>query len=312
MTKIDDFRLKWNEIRSAQGYFQRLDPQHPLDFFVGIDQDGCEELMLLSDFEPSKMKSSKSIRVEKGQREDSRWAVQIILIAPEREDVFARLCCDLVESSAESTDKLQGLETVIARFITWQKLMEAESEGLSNEKIKGIIGELKYAELFLLPRYGKDVVIESWLGPEGADRDFVFKDTWTEVKAVGTGKLTVDISSLNQLETDIIGTLAICFIDSTSETDNHGFSFASVIDNFRNILGASPRALSIFERRLANLGYIDRKEYAEKYYVMSVFHHYRIDSTFPKLTTKDVRPEIVRAKYELLISALSTWELSEA
>lgn len=309
MTRVDDYKTKWNEIRSAQGYFQRLDPQHPLDFFMGINQDGYEELMLLSDFEPSKMKSSKSIRVEKGQREDGRWAVQIILVTPEREDVFARLCWDLVESSAEITDKLLGIETVITRFITWQKLMEAESEGLSDASIKGIVGELKYAEMFLLPRYGKDAVMESWLGPEGADRDFVFENTWIEVKAISTGRLTVEISSLDQLETDIPGILSIIYVDSTSVNDAHGFSFASVIDGFRNTLSASPRALFSLEKKLANLGYYDRKEYSEKFYVMKGVKQYRVDSTFPKLTTKDVRSEIARAKYELSISALGAWEL---
>lgn len=311
MMRIDFFKSKWKEIRSTQGLFQRVDPQHNLDFFIGIDEHGRDVLMLISDYEPSKMRSSKSICVEKGQREDGRWAIQIILVSPEREDVFARLCWDLVESTYGITNILEGQEAVISRFISWQRLMEAERDGLSEARIKGLIGELKYAENFLIPRYGNDVVIESWLGPEGADRDFVFEDTWAEVKAVASGKLTVEISSLEQLDTEILGCLVICFVDATSGTDSNGFSFRSIIESFRERLYASPRALFNFESKLVSLGYFDRKEYSEKYYILNGISRYFVDSTFPRLTTRDLRTEISRARYELLISSLNPWIIKE-
>jgi hypothetical protein len=257
------------------------------------------------------MKSSKSIQVEKGRRVDGQWAIQIKLTDENNEDVFARLCWDLIESSAKCVNKLQGVETVVARFIKWQKLLESGAESMSTEVIKGLIGELKFAEEILLKKYSLDEVIDSWLGPDGSDRDFVFNDTWAEVKALATGKLTVGISSLNQLEVDDVGILAVTTIDITSDSDHNGFSFSSIIEHFRDLLSASPKSLFRFEENLTSLGYFDRKEYSEKYFTFGGFRLFKVDTDFPILTSKNVREEIGAAKYELILSSLVKWELGE-
>lgn len=311
LMRIEELRDKWQDIKINKGLIQRLDPMHPLDFFIGLDGDNLKEIVLLTEYEPSKMKSSKSIQVEKGKRSDGLWAIQIKLIKEEQEDVFIRLCWDLIDSSKNVTDKLQGVENVIARFIKWQKLMEFGTDCLSDEIIKGIIGEMLYAKHILLKRYDVDTIIDSWLGPNGSDRDFVFKDTWTEVKAISSGKLTVCITSLEQLDSLEEGTLAIATVDSTSGVDINGFSFSSIINNFRDILKASPHALYLFEEKLVSLGYYDRKEYDEKYYTFSGFEFFRVDNTFPKLTNKNIRNEIVKAKYEIAISSIRKWQFKE-
>jgi len=311
LIKIDELKKKWDAIRSNQGYVQRMDPSHPLDFFIGIDENGYKEIVLITEFEPSRMKSSKSVLVEKGRRADGQWAIQIKLTDEDNEDVFARLCWDLVESSANCINKFQGVETVVARFIRWQKLLESGTDGMSTEIIKGLIGELKFAEEILLKKYSLDVIIDSWLGPDGSDRDFVFADTWAEVKAVATGKLTVGISSLNQLEVDDIGILAVAAIDITSSSDDNGFSFYSIIEHYRELLSNSPKSLFSFEGKLTNLGYFDRKEYYDLYFTFGGFRLFKVDNDFPRLTSKNVRNEIATAKYDLSLSSLRNWEIKE-
>lgn len=309
--KIEDLRDRWQSININKGLFQRIDPSHPLDFFIGIDDKNFKQMVLLTECEPSNMKSSKSIQVEKNKRDDNQWAIQIKLIKEEHEDVFIRLCWDLIDSSKNFTDKLKGVENVVARFTKWQKLMEFGADCLSDEVIKGIIGEMLYAKHLLLRGYDVDTIVESWLGPNGSDRDFVFEDTWTEVKAIGSGKVTVCISSLEQFDLVEEGTLAIATVDPTSEADKNGFSFSSVIDNFRAALESSPSMLYLFEEKLINLGYYDRKEYEEKYYTFSGFRFFRVNKTFPKLTSKNVRSEITKLKYEIVISAISKWQFEE-
>jgi hypothetical protein len=306
--KIEDLRNRWQNIKVNRGLFQRLDPTHPLDFFIGIDENNFKEIILLTEYEPSKMKSSKSIQVEKGIRDDKKWAIQIKLIKEEHEDVFIRLCWDLIDSSKKITDKLKGVESVVSRFAKWQKLMEFGSDCLTDEVIKGIIGEMLYIKHVLLDKYDLDTIVNSWLGPNGSDRDFVFKETWTEVKAIGSGKLTVCISSLEQLNIMEEGILAIAIVDPTSEADVNGFNFSSVVNKFRLLLKANPSALYSFEEKLINIGYYDRKEYEEKYYTFSGFKFYKVDNTFPKLTNENVRNEIVKVKYEIAISAIGKWQ----
>lgn len=308
LMKIDEFEYKWHSIADVKGSYQRIDADHPLDFFIGKDADGFKELILVTQYEPAKMKSSKSVEVLKGIRTDGKWAIQIRLLKKEHEDVFVHLCWDLIEASRGVLDDLKGLETVIMRFIKWQKLMEYGSGGMADEVIKGVLGELIYAKRMLVNKYDFDTIIESWLGPDGADRDFVFKDTWVEVKAIRSGKQTISINSLEQLDTPQEGVIAVVTLDETSPSDENAFSFAGVINDFRAMLKASPNALFKFEDKLVSLGYYDRKEYEEKFYTCAGLRFFRVDGDFPRLTREMVRNEIVMAKYEILFSAIGNWE----
>ncbi len=307
--KISDLNQKWEDLKNSQEYLQRLDSLHPLDFFIGIDNNGNKELVLITLYEPAQMRSSKSIIIEKGKRQDGQWAIQIKLIDENNLEVFSRLCMDLVDSTYQYTNKLEGMHAFASRFLKWQKLLEGSSGGLSNEVITGLVGELVFAEKILLRRYSLDEIISSWLGPDGADRDFVFENEWFEVKAVSSGKISVGISSLNQLDIEQIGYLSIMTTDTTSETDTEGFSFSWLIEHFRNLLSQNPKALFQFEEKLLNLGYYNRKEYREKYFKAGKISIYTVDNRFPRLTPGDVNSVIVSARYELLISGLDTWKL---
>ena len=86
--KTSDFCNKWNELHGKNGYFQRIDPKHPLDFFIGISPNGYEELVLITLEEPAKLISSKALDVEKAIRKDKKWATQIYSVEKENQDVL--------------------------------------------------------------------------------------------------------------------------------------------------------------------------------------------------------------------------------
>ncbi|WP_312813778.1 PD-(D/E)XK motif protein [Sedimentibacter sp.] len=309
--KIDDLQHKWNSVPSSDTTYQRIDDEHIMDIFIGKDSGGFKELLVVSEIEPAKMRSSKSIEIQKGVRKDNRWATRIRLLKKEQEEVFTHLCWDLIEHSRSAKNKTIGLEIVIARFLKWQKLMESGSDLLPDEVIKGIIGELLYAKKKLFPLYAWDVILSAWIGPDGADKDFVFEETWSEIKAIKTGKATVTISSMEQLSSKNNGTLVIATVDNTSAADAAGFSFSEIINEFREILRASPSALFDYETKLLELGYIDRKEYFDKYYVFYGFRFYRVDADFPKLTRDCIPNEIIKVKYDIALSEIKEFEILE-
>lgn len=311
LMQIDDFKKKWEEFRNQKGYLQRIDPQHPLDFFIGIDDNGNDELVLFTEFEPAEMRSGKAITIEKRKRHDGKWSIQIQSMKRENQDVFARLCWDLVESSYSAINELSGIELVISRYIKWQKLFESLSTDLSKEVIKGLIGELQFAVNVLSKHYDWDIIIEAWRGPDGADRDFLLEDYWFEVKTIVTGKITVSISSLNQLETDTVGVLVVTTIDASAFTDINSYCFSSVINEVRHELSSHHKALFDFEEKLISIGYIDKKEYSEMYFSNGEIRYYKVDEIFPKLVTSNVPSEVVSAKYELLLTGLDPWKTGE-
>ena len=309
--KIDDLTRKWDSVPPSASNYQRIDADHILDIFVGKDNDNQKELMVVSDVEPSKIQSSKSLEIQKGLRKDGRWATTIKLIEREEEEVFTQLCWDLIEHSRKATSRAIALEIFIARYLKWQKLMARGSDLLPEEIIRGIIGELLFAIKHLHVSMSWDRIFDAWLGPDGADKDFVFSDTWAEVKTVRPGKAYVTISSLEQLTAENDGRLAVLSIDATSGSDAEGFSFAGIIHEMRNRLSSHPNAMLDYESKLLELGYAERKEYSEKFYKYFGMKIYTVGEGFPRLTRKDCPEPIIGVRYDISLPEISSCEWKE-
>lgn len=311
MMKTNDFKDKWNEFKGQNGYLQRLDPNHPLDFFVGISVKGYDELALMTLIEPAQLKSTKALEVEKNIRKDGKWATQIYSVDEKNQDIFARFCMDLVESSQNCKSEAEGLSTVTKRYLTWQRLFSSIHEILSIKELKGLISEISFCRLLLQRNYSKDEVLESWMGPEGADRDFTMHDKWFEVKGIATGKDYIRISSLNQLETNNAGYIVVNRVDESSYTDEDAFCVKDYIDQFRLLLEDAPNAADILEKRLIAAKYIDKKQYEDIFLKFNGIEFYKVDESFPKLVTENVPNEIVRAEYDLSLSGIDKWMIGD-
>lgn len=309
--RTNDFIEKWNEFRGQKGYLQRLDPNHPMDFFIGVSEKGYDELALVTVIEPARLISSKALEVEKGIRKDGRWATQIYSIEQENQEIFARLCLDLVECSLNCKNETDGLSKVTRRYLAWQRLFARLKETLATKVLKGLIGEIAFAKRLIDQGYSKDNVIAAWVGPDGADRDFVMPDAWYENKAISTGKDKVTISSLNQLETDRKGFLTVVYVDESSSTDPNAFNVKSYIDVFRNEISDAPEAANLFEQKLISVGYIDKKAYESIYFVKGNRFYYEVNETFPRLVTKNVPVEVVGAQYDLSVAGIQSWRIGE-
>ena len=309
--KTTDFINKWDDFRTQKGYMQRLDPSHPLDFFIGINEKGYEELALITVKEPCQMKSSKALAVEKNKRKDGKWATQIASVERKNQEIFARLCVDLVESSYIAKSEQDGISRVATRFLAWQRLFANMHETLSMSVLKGLIGELKFAQYLLDKGITKDEIVQAWQGPSGADRDYVLNNKWYEIKAISTGKDKVTISSLNQLEIEIPGCLVIIYIDESSKTDPKAVSVKAMVDKMRNILSDAPDASRIFEEKLVSLGYLDKQAYEDIMFRIGSSYYYRVEEDFPKLVTDKVPTEIVAVRYDLSLVGIEPWKVGE-
>lgn len=307
--RTSDFTDKWNEFRGQNGYLQRLDPNHPMDFFIGVSPKGYDELALMTVIEPARLTSSKALEVEKGIRKDGRWATQIYSIEQGNQEIFARLCLDLVECSSNCKNEADGLACVTRRYLAWQRLFARAKEILPIKVLKGLIGEIAFARLLIDQGFSKDDVIAAWVGPDGADRDFVMPNAWYENKAISTGKDKVTISSLNQLEIDSKGFLTVVYVDESSSTDPNAFNVKSYIDTFRNEISDAPEAANLFEQKLISVGYIDKKPYESIYFVKGDRFYYEVNETFPRLVTENVPSEIVGVQYDLSVAGIQSWKI---
>lgn len=312
MMIYEEFIRKWNGINAfnSSNAMMRIDAQHPLDFFVGMDNENQLQLMLLSSFEPQLIPRSRAINVTIGKRHDNRWAVCFILNEMSVKEQFINLCWDLFESSKNFRKTKDDINCVLARFIKWQRLMEMGRNGLLPlSSIKGLLGELLFLEKYALAKHDIYTAIRGWTGPEKTDRDFVFNEKWFEVKSIDPGASEVSISSIEQLDIDYEGSLVVFLLEKTSPTENGSVTLTTQVDRIRDLIKESPVALKIFEDKLLDFGYIDRKEYSDIAYALRGSRWFIVNDSFPRLRRNSMPPQIQKAAYTLSIAGISKWEV---
>jgi hypothetical protein len=314
MQTIEELSNRWDSLRKGWGepVYQGYDKLHPLQFFLGFDAGGNREFFLIVNNLPAQVpKRSRSIEVLSGQRKDGTYTLVFRLTQSDQHDVFTHLCWDLAESSRDYRDKEQGLARVMMRYAHWQRLMEKGINGLLSEsKIKGLFGEILLLKDILVKKYGYFHAVQGWLGPKGADRDFVYGDLWYEVKTTNPSSSILQISSVEQLDTDEIGRLVWIKAEKTTVLDSLGLSLPALIAATRDTLANEPTALDHFEALLMEAGYINRVEYNDYFFVFSGMKQYWVGADFPRIHRQDLNAGICSAHYDISIAYIAKYEVA--
>lgn len=309
MTTIN---LIWSAITPEKGknIMRRADPAHPLDFFVGYDENCKMQLVLLSDYLPELPDSSQQVLVRGNQRIDGKYAICFSLINAAFREMFFSLCWDIMESTYRAADKGKGVLAAVKRFSMWQVLMtKSKPLHLSDIAIKGLIGELAVLRDICMPRYGKTRAVVGWIGPLYADRDFEFEDLWLEAKAVSKSKDYIQISSFDQFDTDQNGKMVICRIDKAEASDSKAVSLNEVISSIECLLSDDDDALTVFRIRLNLTGYNASDAQSGKPFRIHHFEIYDVAADFPRIRKNQLHSAIGNGEYTLTISELQPWRI---
>src|SRR5262245_20696033 len=92
----------WHAIAAATdrtSVFRRVDDTHPLALYAGIDPEGKRVLMLVTKQPPPPLPPPGVVHVVCNQRESGEFAIILQLGRPEFDEVFGRLCQDLVDAT---------------------------------------------------------------------------------------------------------------------------------------------------------------------------------------------------------------------
>ena len=309
MKTIDELYEKWNSISPFSEGYLLVSGDHPLAFHIGYRGDSQKTFVVLNTGRIDKISSSKAVQVNNVQLRDGMYALSFLLKYPTLDELFVKLCWDLMEVSREAAQPIMSL---VDQYKKWQRLLQQIREGLlSASEQKGLIGEM----LFLKSRIaydGESVAITGWVGPEGSDQDFNYKQFWAEIKTTTIAGTTVSISSLQQLDRTDNGYLVVYFLDPTDSVGLQSISLDEAVKNVSDLL-TDNAVKNQFECKLARVGYQNRD--AEKYHV----HRYRCAESsifavldgFPKLIKSCVPAEVVGAKYDLNLSAIEKFKRQE-
>lgn len=302
----------WAAITPQKGktVVRRVDPAHPVDFFIGYDETCAMQLVLLADEQPELPPSSQQVLVRSNPRKDGKYAVCFGLVNQSLKDTFISLCWDIVASTYGAETQKAGIESAVNRFGKWLILMaKGRDSKLSDAVVRGMVGELAVLRDICIPKYGSSHSITGWIGPLHADRDFEYEDNWFEVKSASLSRDMVSISSFDQLDIERPGTLVLARIEKTPDTDAEAISLNSLVRDVEELLGEDQDALSTFRVRLVLNGYDESDEKADELFHLHGYEKYRVYDDFPRIRKSKLTSEINNGEYTLSIAALAPWQI---
>ena len=181
--------------------------------------------------------------------------------------------------------------------------------GMFEKEIKGLIGELFELRDHFIKDFGENVAVQSWMGPLLGHKDFEIGETWYEVKAVNENAVQVNISSLEQLESENDGHLVIIRLEDASMTSSVAVNLNEMVLRVAEEI-KDPENLDLFMTRLDNMGYAPDEEYDNYNFVFKGRQCYSVTEQFPRLTRSSVSESIGNAKYTILLNGISEFKES--
>ena len=232
--KNDIFSILSQEFEAGQ--YIRLQGNEKLRLYVGRNNKGLFTFEFRGQHVPTRIVGSEVITIQQ-TKSDSFYSLGFSLSNPDLLEYFCTFCEDLLYSTREILDDNTAYKTLCSRYFSWKKLFKPNSARLSEFEIMGLIGELLFLRDNMFPKYGLQLSLDSWTGPEMTHKDFSLDDTWYEVKTISSGKGTVKISSIEQLDSDLDGVLAIYELEYMSPSFN-GLNVNKLVSEIMNILKA--------------------------------------------------------------------------
>ncbi len=285
--------------------FSRINPSHFIDLYVGRDDQGRYAIKYRGDFKPEKsIKSVAGIAVNQYKNEDFN-TLQFSLTQNDISELFFIFCNDIIEATESITDNRKAYKTILDRYYSWKKMFATPKKLLAESDIMGLIGELLFLRDFLFEKYGKGEAISSWSGQELTHKDFSYENFWYEVKTISSGKESVKISSLEQLESINKGELVVFSLERMSSSYD-GIKINSLALEILNSLELDIQK-DLFLTAIMSHGFSFDESYDELVYEFVSMSRYMVDSEFPKLTRNDVNDAITKAQYDLSLAIINKY-----
>jgi len=289
----------------GKNIFTRINPLHFIDLFVGHDEQGRYAIKYRGNFKPeSSIKSVAGIAVNQFKNEDFN-TLQFSLMHNDNKELFYTFCEDIIEATRTIADNKNAYKTILDRYYSWKKMFSTPKKLLSESEIMGLIGELLFLRDFLFEKYGKGEALRSWSGQELTHKDFSYNNIWYEVKAIHSGKDSVKISSLEQLQSINEGELIVFSLEKMSVSSD-GIKINTLALEILNSLELDVQK-DFFLSAIMSQGFTFDESYDEMVYTVISLSRYLVNSDFPKLTRYDVNDAIIKVQYDLSLAILNNY-----
>jgi len=289
-------------------HFIRFGDNRHISLYIGRDDDARYSFDFRGKYQPVKISSSDVIAVEQ-YKEGELLTLRFSLDNNDLLEYFCTFCQDLLESVRVTNDDESAYHTLRSRYYSWRQLFRPDNARMTESEMMGLIGELLFLRDYMIQEKGIDVALDSWMGPEKTHKDFSDQKDWFEIKTISFGKESVRISSIEQLDSDVDGTLVVYELEKMSPS-YEGIKLNQLVNNIMALLtNSSQRETFMAKLQLFNFDF--STEYDAVVFVLRNRDMYKVDTeNFPRLHRIMLPAAISRVQYELLLSEIEPFKLN--
>lgn len=219
-------------------------------------------------------------------------------------EIFTALCLSVLERTRRVPSSSQVLDSIITHLERWQRFLGQNDNGLlSDEEVRGLLGEVAFLEGELMKHFGPGAV-RFWHGPEGEPQDYAVGSALFEIKTRSSGSQSIlMISSAEQLWSDAGELYLICYtVSETSEGSPGALSLADLINRTRQRIDQA-ELVEVFEDRISQVGYFDHPNYKHRFFEISGPDYFAVKNDFPRILPTDIPAGVCKVKYGIELSA---------
>lgn len=289
-------------------HFIRFGDNRHLNLYIGRDDDARYSFDFRGKYKPVRILGSDVIAVEQ-YKDGDFLTLRFSLENNDLLEYFCTFCQDLLDSVKVTNDDETAYHTLRSRYYSWKQLFRPDNARLTEAEIMGLIGELLFLKDYMIPNRGVDIALESWMGPEKTHKDFSDQQDWFEIKTINFGKESVRISSIEQLDSDIDGTLVIYELEKMSPSFE-GIRINQLVNSIISMM-VNTHQRETFMAKLQLFGFDFSNENNNLVFALRNQFKYRVDNkNFPRLHRVLLPEAITRAQYELLLSEIERFKLN--
>jgi hypothetical protein len=238
--------------------------------------------------------------------------VTIILSDNDLLDVFILFLKDLI-SDLETIINENDIPLILNQKVGyWGRLFaKIKGELLSNERQRGLYGELLFLSSLLGQSNNHTKCVMSWTGPEGANQDFSTQLCAVEVKTSKATKPSINIASELQLDWTVLDSLFLC-VFHVDELSNGIDTLYRIVKSIKEEIGHKNELLQLFEEKLDFVGipYGEETNYDDIGYVVRSQKGYEVGEGFPALINSTINNEAIHnVKYQVDLTACEPFEV---
>ena len=276
--------------------------------YFGISSDGFYRISFLSTSSVGIKGTTKGIEIVQGSTSEDNYWTCFDLKNDDLLSVFCSFGEDMISCVEIDENENSAASKLRFRYNTWVALFRKTRTPLSEEKAKGLFGELYFMKTSLLKQYGCFSAIEAWSGPEQYSKDFSIGDTWFEIKTVSANSAVAKISSLQQLSSNVDGHLIVVRVEEMADTFNGNDS--SINGLLQDILTSieDNETKDLFLDKVSKYGYDFSDDIGNKKYSVKRVEKYLVNNSFPVLRENDIKSDAVNnVSYELILKLIKDW-----